>query len=528
MKKSQRQKTAEKKSAQKDPDKLLMFLSRWKELMLILLASTFIYTYTFDTKLDLNGDNVDYYLLGKALAEGKGYTTIWYPDSPPYTHRPPGYPLIIAAALTLGFQSFFAIKWLNFILFAGIIIFFYSICLKIVEDRTQSLVATALIAVNFHLIHFSWQMMSEISFLFFMILAFYFLIKTEESEKPFLKNPYLWLLVFSLSAAYHIKTVGVSMLLAVLVYLGFKKDWKKALAVLSGFVVIALPYYLRNKMLGSGSGYLKYIVYKNPYQRELGTMGLTDYIERIFSNGVRYLSIEVPHGILPFIDNSASGTLGWATGLILAVLSVFALIRLKRYRKLILSLFIVNAGILLIWPDVWVGIRFMIPLLPFLFLLLVISLRELFKPLKIKTNYMYLLVPLFLLANKDVISQYHQYAGHDYPPAYANYFNLASWAAANTNPKDIFIARKPQFFYLFSGRQTNTYLYISDDQALLKNMEAQRVKYVVIEQLGYGSTPRYLVPAIQKNQSRFRMVHQTAKPETYLLEFLSPDVGIEN
>jgi len=521
MKKSQKKKILTGKQAGKpQPDKFMLFFTNWKEMLLLLFISTLLYSYTFDAKLDLNGDNVDYYLLAKSLVEGKGYTTIWYPHSPPYTHRPPGYSMIIAAAMLLGFNSFVAIKWLNFLLFAGLIILFYQICRKIFEDKVLSLTASALIAVNFHLIHFAWQMMSEISFLFFIILAFYFLIKTEESEKPLFKNPFLWLMIGSLSASYHIKTVGISMLFAVLVYLAFQRAWKKALLVLGGFTALALPYYLRNKMLGVGSGYIKYVAYKNPYQRELGTMGLTDYIERIISNGSRYLSVEIPHGLLPFIDGNSAGATGWIAGILITALCVFALWRLKRYRKLILSLFVVNFGILLLWPEVWVGNRFLVPLLPFLFLLLVAAIWELLRPFKKNPAYLYLLLPLFLLANKEMYSNAHQTARYGYPPAYTNYFNLAAWSAQNTDPQAIFIARKPQFFYLFSGRQTNTYLYTSDDQKLLQNIEDNGAKYVVIEQLGYGSTPRYLVPAIQKHQSQFRVVHQTAKPDTYLLEFL--------
>ena len=521
MKKSQKKKIlAEKQADKPESDKWVLFLTNWKEIILLLIVSTFLYTYTFDAKLDLNGDNVDYYLLSKSLVEGKGYTTIWYPNSPAYTHRPPGYSMLIAAAMLLGFKSFVAVKWLNFLLFAGLIILFYQICRNIFDNKALSVTAAGLIAVNFHLIHFAWQMMSEISFLFFIVLTFYFLIKTEESKKPLLKNPFLWLMIFGLSASYHIKTVGISMLLAVLVYLGFQRDWKKAVTVFAGFTALALPYYLRNKMLGVGSGYLKYVAYKNPYQRELGTMGLTDYIERIISNGSRYLSIEIPHGMLPFIDETKVTTMGWIAGLLITALCVFALWRLKKYRKLIFSLFAVNFGILLLWPEVWVGIRFMIPLLPFLFLLLVAALWELLKPFRDKPAYLYILLPLFLLANKAMYSAYNQTARYGYPPAYTNYFNMAAWAAQNTAPHDIFIARKPQFFYLFSGRQTNTYLYISDDRKLIQNIEDNGAKYVVIDQLGYGSTPRYLVPAIQKHASLFKVVHQIPKPDTYLLQFL--------
>ena len=41
----------------------------------LILLAIFAPTYVliFDTKLDLNGDNARYYVLGKALSLGKGY-----------------------------------------------------------------------------------------------------------------------------------------------------------------------------------------------------------------------------------------------------------------------------------------------------------------------------------------------------------------------------------------------------------------------------------------------------------------------
>ena len=42
---------------------------------------------------------------------------------------------------------------------------------------------------------------------------------------------------------------------------------------------------------------------------------------------------------------------------------------------------------------------------------------------------------------------------------------------------------------------------------------------VVLEQLGYGSTYRYLYPAIDKNPNRFASLVHLENPDTYLLKF---------
>jgi hypothetical protein len=53
----------------------------------------------------------------------------------------------------------------------------------------------------------------------------------------------------------------------------------------------------------------------------------------------------------------------------------------------------------------------------------------------------------------------------------------------------------------------------------LKGLIDANVDYVVLEQLGYSSTARYLYPAIQKHPECFTPVMHLENPDTYLLQF---------
>jgi hypothetical protein len=498
----------------------LGFLNPWKEIGLILIITLGLYLFTFDAKLDLNGDNVDYYLLGKAISQGEGYTTIWYPGSPPYSHRPIGYPIIIAISMIFGLSSIIAIKWLNFVFLCGSLILFYRISEKITQSKMLAMIITIVIGVNIHILEFAFIMMSEIPFLFFLILAVYFLLKFEEVDRVSLKNFNLWFMILSLSAAYHIKSLGIALVFAFIVYFVSQKKWKQGIVTIVGFIVLALPYYIRNKMLGVGSSYLASVTFKNPYQRELGKMDFFDFIGRIVSNIVRYISIEIPRSVVPSLPEVEANTASWILGIALSCLIVWALFRLKRYRPLLYSLFLGTFGILLLWPEVWFGIRFILPLIPFILFLCVFGIYEIFLKFKIDPKFIFGVIVLISIINFNAYLDYNKKSKMGYPKAYSNYFSLASWAAENSNPRDIFIARKPQFFYLYSNRQVNKYKDTTDDKELLKDLENRNASYVVIEQLGYGSTARYLVPAVQKNMSRFQIVKQLKNPDTYLLKFV--------
>jgi len=79
---------------------------------ILFLIFFFAYQYTFDSKLDLGGDNGGYYILGKALSSGQGYTNIHYIGNPPHSHFPPGYPALLAIFMFIS-DSVIFIKVMN-------------------------------------------------------------------------------------------------------------------------------------------------------------------------------------------------------------------------------------------------------------------------------------------------------------------------------------------------------------------------------------------------------------------------------
>ena len=71
----------------------------------------------------------------------------------------------------------------------------------------------------------------------------------------------------------------------------------------------------------------------------------------------------------------------------------------------------------------------------------------------------------------------------------------------------------------FSGTRVAGYAYSQDDRAVIQKMLDDGVEYVILDQLGYSSTPRYLYPAIQKNDDLFFVASHVPNPDTYLLKF---------
>jgi len=130
--------------------------------------------------------------------------------------------------------------------------------------------------------------------------------------------------------------------------------------------------------------------------------------------------------------------------------------------------------------------------------------------------YSILLLSIFFIPK---ISDLHKTAKRDYHPAYKNYFELAE-SVKKMKTDDLMIAcRKPAMFYYYSNSYVTNYRYSLNDKEILKHFIDKKVDFVVLEQLGYSSTARYLYPAVQKNNELFQIRIHLKNPDSYLLYF---------
>ena len=60
----------------------------------------------------------------------------------------------------------------------------------------------------------------------------------------------------------------------------------------------------------------------------------------------------------------------------------------------------------------------------------------------------------------------------------------------------------------------------SDPEAFLQKIDEMGITHILVDQMGYSSVGRYLVPAIQQYPNRFKVLIQLPNPETYLIEYL--------
>lgn len=501
----------------------------------ILFTFLFSYNKAFDKKISLGGDNAGYYILGQSIAQGEGYTNIHVKHKSSHNHFPVGYPILIATASKLFSGDIQLLKKMNGFFFLTSILLLFAIVVEITKNYHIAFLSSIFVMINFHLLSYSFIIMSEIPFLLFSLLSLLILLKLDFNKK-FYQNHLLYILIICVSFTYHIRSTGLALFVGISSLLFIIKKWKYFLTFISGFILLGIPWYLRGAKLG-GSSYLKQIVQINPYRPELGNIeSFQGLFSRIWENFERYATREIPYGTFNFITTpnyrGEITSMEWLVGLGLLAVIVFGLLSIKSKRsKLILGFYLAGTfGILLLWPPVWTGVRFLVPLIPILFFLFVFGLYaiaslaiNLIHSSKAK-NYAFascfVATLLFLPTYANSIEKLSRSAKAGYNKKFSNYFELAQWVNKNGSPNSVTCCRKEKLFYMFSNKHVTNYKSTLDIGKQIKHLTESGVTYVILEQLGYSSTGRYLYPAIQANQSKFKLIKHIEDPDTYLFEFL--------
>ena len=505
--------------------------------LLLIVSYVTIYSAIFDEKVSLVGDNASYYILGNSIANGDGYTNIQHAEKEAHYHYPPGYPVVVASVAKVFSNDIITIKILNGAFLLGAILVLFFIVKRLTENDHIAFAVSFITLLNYHILGYATIMMSEIPFLFFSLLCVLVLLKIDFS-KPIFKNWSFFLMLICLSFSFYIRSVAVVLFVSMVCFLCFKKRWKYVFGLIGGFIVLYLPWILRNSN-NEGNTYISQLYLKNPYQPEQGSIGFSDLIERISINLGRYITKEIPSGMLSsnqvlYTDASAPIT-EWLLGFLLMLGIGFGIYKLPKFRTFICLYVLAFFALLMIWPSVWYGIRFLVPLIPLLIFLFIFGMISLLKWLQEKiipkqlqhftaiTTIVILSFWAFMYGSNSV-SKLNVQAKSEYTDNYKNYFALAEWINENGDNASITAVRKEGLFYLFSKKNVTNYQKTLDREVQIEYLKSKNVDYVIVEQLGYSSTSKYLIPVMDRYPKKFKIIKQLQNPNTYLMQFL-PELG---
>jgi hypothetical protein len=448
------------------------------------------------------GDNAGYLTLARSILERGTYQDLYDPAAPPHTQYPPVFPLILAGADVIGLQPWLQLKYL-IVLFSALAVAFSYLWIRRRGRPELAFGVALLLALSPGVLDLTHWVLSDVPFWALTMIAIWAWDRFRPGDYKLLA-----VAVVMTTLAYLTRSAGLPLLVAAIAWLGWKRQWRALACLVAVAAPFALWWWLRARTQG-GVDYVGQFWFVNPYDPALGRIGFTDLLVRMKDNGAKYISWHLPvllFGVQRYLPISVLivlfGVYGW-------------LVRMRRPRisELFLPLYI---GLLLIWPAVWSGERFLLPALPFI---LFYAGDGVVRVLRMTTPPAARLVPaalaglLVLLGlpqlvqatrlSRECMAIYR--AGDRYaclPEQWQDYAAIAELAPRVLPDGAAVLSRKPRTFYILSGLPGRTYPLVAVPDSFFRAAADAGARYVLFDRLD-GLSQAYLAPVLVRYSNSF-------------------------
>jgi len=476
----------------------------------------------FMKDLNPNGDNYYYLHLMQNMWEGNGYGTSTSGEFKPSNWFPPGYPTILLIERWLFGNNIALFKWVNLGFFLGTIVLVWHWVKGALRSRAAAFVVAALLLMNGGMWHFGTQLMSEMSFMFFTVFALWAYSNIRMTEQ-FWKSPWLYVTVLSLAISFLIRGIGVAALGAILVHTLLQKQWKPALAMLVGFVLLTYPWSARNKAMGLEGRYAETIFKKNNWNPDDGRVTTwADWKEKITTNAYDTIFKGTLDVTVPGQYPKARENWVWIAGGLALALILFGLFVMGPQGR-VLMLFLAATGVVLL---LWHGgnqSRYVWPLAPILYIggisgALTLS-AWFFKKLNMTPvtgfAFIFLVAGFFMKSKMDL---YRARALNPFNEGYKSYLSLADSVKAMRMDDAMVVCRKPMIFHYHSKANTASFPFTADSLRMLEHLVSTEPDFVILDNMGYNSAHKYLTPFLNSNKDMWS-IETKMDPNVYLLRW---------
>jgi 4-amino-4-deoxy-L-arabinose transferase-like glycosyltransferase len=465
----------------------------------------------FDPKLSTGGDNAHYLILAKSILQGS-YSNLFEPGSPPHSQYPPVFPLLLAPMVAISGGSFIPPKLMLVAFGVGALILFYLVLRRLTSGKDWVL-PLVLLAVSPLYLTYAHYLFTELPFILLSLPALYFLLRGGEGRRRWL---FAGLAGLFAALAFLTRTQGLALPLGLAIFLGFKRRWQELGVFALVFFLTWLPWLQRDLRVPHEAGYLAQLFRRDWYNAASGNIGAGEFVKRIFENLGIYLLRVFPAVMLPMLA-SARAVLP-VFGVLVSGFALWGFVaEARRHGMGMMEWYVLlAAGILMVWPTIWSGDRFLLPILPLLVWYLVVGFRELARRLKLPAIPAYAAGAIALvclvsnvgqaqtsLRNLSDYAKGDRFAGYD--DAWRTYFQAAEWLRVHTDTNAVVVSRKPQFTYLYSGRKSFVYPFIADEKQVLGEIDRKGATHVFLETF-FGSSAQYLFPVIRDHPERFQQI----------------------
>ena len=535
---------------------------------ILLIIVTFVfysnYSSVYDKKIDLNGDNIYYYSLGKALAQGDGFTNIIYLNKSPHNHFPPGYPYFISKLIKVFPDDVQTVKKANGVLLYLSLILLFFIVNTTTKNSILAFCTSTLAAMHKELLRYATIMMSEPLFIFLSMLSIFLAILLV-NNKIGNKRPWVFWIFFVLygglvAYTYLVRTMSLSLLLALIGWLGIfaivalirwrkaikkedtenilpyrQKFWKSALLCLLTIVAVGTAKFswdARNNSLGLVTNPYKSDFMKKPNNETM--QGFDDWAARIKTNSTKFITQYIPEATYikdPVDRDHKPTTKEWIFGILLLAVMIGGCLYMKPGWLLVLFYMGITFVVVILYPEQYASTRYITPVIPFFIFLLLNGIAAciwcIFKILKVKTPP--LLVQAVVIFLVTFISLAPKYTAAQ--KTYRENASMASWfSIKDINAKNYLeasrylgdslpadaraVCRKPEITFMFSKfHPTNSFPQYADPDTIYNMLRRNNINYLIVDNW-FRHAYTTLYPCIQRYPDKFKMVKQFGTIDT--------------
>lgn len=515
-----------------------LHLSHRRLVLLVTICSTILVIGRFnDIPVGSFWDDAHYIILAESLADGTGYRLTNLPDAPVEDAFPPGYPLLLAPLVTLFPENFVPLKVLSLIFWLASLPLLYRLFLRRLSAR-QAVALVALVALNPFLVGMATTVMSEAPFLFFSLLTLTLLERWETvgRQRP-LWQQWLWLgaVIGSALCAVLLRTIGITLLGGIVLYLllTYGRRYVKYLAVLflaGSLLLVPLAWFNANN---GGAFFFSPLYFTHvQYVSQQFVALVLDW-----QQSTQIAPQIIAGALVPVLDlarfeeilgSTVTQGLIWTTVLTAVVGFVLAL---RRFRASDLYV-LLYAGILYFWIvyTAELRIRLLLPILPFLYLYLLLAIQVITNRLAILQRYQstILIIAFLLLLTPSMIRNAHEWQ-HPLSERLVDLSIGTTWLQENSAADARMMTPNPMPDYLYARRQTVA--YPSSNTEIGKTIGANGIDYVLVRQSlqssfadeSLDSRTENLLTFLQTRPHLFKLVYQNNLHDVYVYQVMESE-----
>lgn len=479
------------------------------------LASAVVVWTTANPLPHPGGDNAGYIALAHGLLTGGTYTEVFDPEGLPHTKYPPVFPAVLALLMALGARTWVALKTVSGVATVVSVAFAYLWAERVLQPLGAFAVAL-LMALSVGVVYYSQWVLSDPVFLAFTMMALYALARADgDGASSSMDMRWLAAGVLATGLAYFTRSAGLPLVLAVLGWLAARRAWRPLAASAAALGIPLAGWWLRARSVEGVAQYASEFWMVNPYDPSLGTVGVGGLLGRVLENAVGYTTAHLPAGVV-----GGDAPAGAAIGVVLVVAAIVGWAIRARHALGPAELFFpLYCAVVLLWPTVWSGDRFALPLLPLVFAYGAIAvgvvtrrLPDAVGPVAGTVLVLTLLFPAVDDWRRSVETSSscpaavrEQDLWACYGPGVQSFMAAATWSGRGLPAESAVLSRKPRHFYLQSGVPSRAFAFFEEPEPHLELADALGARYILLDQWD-GFARRYVASAVTRRPGAFCFV----------------------